>query len=139
MSKLFAKFQELKQENPDTLYLLKSGIFYIGLNEDAEKLSELFGFKITNLNDTVTKCGFPEKKLDFYTNLLNTCNVTFEIIDSVQEKVKNIPNYLQEQKIQNTLKSIEKLDMNQISFQDAFFLLKNLNENLKNLNKENEI
>lgn len=132
MSKLFDKFQELKKDNPDTLYLLKSGIFYIGLNEDAQKLSNLFNFKITNLNDTIVKCGFPEKKLEFYTNLLNTCNINFEIIDATQEKVKDIPNYLQEQNIQKTLKSIEKLEMDQISFQDAFFILKNLQNQLKN-------
>ena len=40
-----------------------------------------------------------------------------------------------EQKIQNTLKSIEKLDMNQISFQDAFFKLRELNEILKKCNE----
>lgn len=136
MNKLFAKFQELKQENSDTLYLLKNGIFYISLNKDAEKLSELFGFKITNLNDTVTKCGFPETKLDFYTNLLNTCNVDFEIIDVVQKKVKNVSNYLQQEKLNKILKSIEKLDMNQVSFQDAFYMLKDLNEKLKNFNEE---
>ena len=65
MSKLYDKFSSLKNSNKDTLYLFKSGIFFIALNEDATKLSEIFGFKITNLNDTVTKCGFPEKRLEF--------------------------------------------------------------------------
>lgn len=50
MSKLYDKFSSLKNSNKDTLYLFKSGIFFIALNEDATKLSEIFGFKITNLN-----------------------------------------------------------------------------------------
>ena len=71
MSKIYNKFKELKNENNDKIYLLKSGIFYIALNEDAEKVSKLFNFKITNLNGTVIKCGFPEKQLEKYTNLLS--------------------------------------------------------------------
>ena len=63
MSKIFNEFEKKKQENPNKLYLFKSGIFYIGLEEDATTLSKLFGFKITKLNDTVQKAGFPAKKL----------------------------------------------------------------------------
>lgn len=44
------------------IYLFKSGIFYIALEEDATFLSELLGFKLTNFNETVMKCGFPRKK-----------------------------------------------------------------------------
>ena len=63
MSKLFEKYLELKRSNKSRVYLIKSGIFYIALQEDAKTISELFDFKITNLNDEVVKCGFPEKKL----------------------------------------------------------------------------
>ena len=63
MSKIFNEFEKKKLENPDKLYLFKSGIFYIGLEEDATTLSKLFDFKITPLNDTVKKAGFPAKKL----------------------------------------------------------------------------
>ena len=52
MSKIFNEFEKKKLENPDKLYLFKSGIFYIGLEEDAENLSKLSDFKITPLNDT---------------------------------------------------------------------------------------
>ena len=68
MSKLFKEFEKRKQENQNKLYLFKSGIFYISLNEDAKKLSELFNFKITQLNDTVKKAGFPAKNLNIIQN-----------------------------------------------------------------------
>ena len=35
MSKLLAKYIELKKKNPDFVYLFKVGIFYIALDEDA--------------------------------------------------------------------------------------------------------
>ena len=81
MSKLYDKFLSLKNTNNEKLYLFKSGIFFIALNEDAKKLSDIFGFKITNLNDTVTKCGFPSKRIDYYSSLLNKMDVDFDIID----------------------------------------------------------
>lgn len=135
MSKLFNEYQIRKQKNPEKLYLFKSGIFYISLNEDAKKLSELFQFKITPLNDTVTKCGFPAKRLEFYTNLLQTCCVDFEIVDPNHNKIENLPDYLKDSKIKETLKTIEALDMNTISFQKAFEILKDLQENIKSLSE----
>ena len=55
MSKLYDKFLKMKTENSDKIYLFKSGIFYVALNEDAKVLANKFGLSITNLNDTVTK------------------------------------------------------------------------------------
>ena len=114
------------------LYLFKSGIFYLGLDEDAKKLSELFDFKMTDLNKTIKKVGFPAKKIDYYAKLLNACSVDFEIIDETQTKIENFNDYLHQEEIKNILLSVKKLDMNTISFQDAFYLLKDLNEKLKN-------
>ena len=133
MSKLFKEYEKLKQKNPDILYLFKSGIFYIGLNEDASKLANLFQFKITNLNDTVTKCGFPTKKLEFYTNLLNRCSVKFEIIDPNALKTSPI-DYLNYTKTKEILQSIANLDMNSISFEESFQILQDFNKTLKSLN-----
>ena len=42
MSKLYEKFLELKKANNNKIYLFKSGIFYIGLSEDAKVISELY-------------------------------------------------------------------------------------------------
>lgn len=139
MSKLFEKYQNLKKENPEKLYLLKSGIFYIGLDDDAKKLSELFSFKITNLNDTVVKCGFPETKLEFYTNLLKRCNVDFEIINSSQEKVINSDEYINTEKTKEIINSIIKLDMNSISFKSSYEFLNKIHTNLKEIYNKKEL
>lgn len=135
MSKLFKEYENLKKENSEILYLLKSGIFYVSLDDDAKKLSELFNFKITNLNDSVVKCGFPESKLEFYTNLLDKCNVEFKVISSIttSKKVENLSAYLNDEQAKNVLKTIKNIDMNNISFRESFELLEKLHNKIKNL------
>ena len=39
MSKLFTMYQNLKSENSSDLYLFKSGMFYIFLDDDARKIN----------------------------------------------------------------------------------------------------
>ena len=46
MSKLYDKFVRLKAANNDNVYLFKSGMFYLALNEDASKLADIFNFKV---------------------------------------------------------------------------------------------
>lgn len=133
MSKLYNEYLKLKNQNPEKIYLFKSGIFYISLNEDAEQLSKLFNFKITNLNDTVTKCGFPQKRLEYYTNLLTSCSVDFEIIDSNYPKIENYSDYLNNIKLKEIIDSIRDLDMNNITFQELFNFLSKINSDIKNI------
>lgn len=123
MSKLYVEYLKLKSKNTDKLYLFKSGIFYIALEDDAKKLSKLFEFKITNLNQSVIKCSFPQKRLEFYIDKLNSLNVPFEIIDLNYSKVDNYSDYLNNSKVKDIIQSIMKIDMNNISFKESFEFL----------------
>ena len=60
MSKLYNQYLKLKSDTKEKniIYLFKSGIFYICLDEDARKMSDIFDFKITPINEDVVKCGF---------------------------------------------------------------------------------
>ena len=133
MSKLYEKFLELKNCNKDKIYLFKSGIFYIALDTDAENLSQLFNFKITNLNDKVIKCGFPDKRLGYYSSLLSQNNVDFEIVDLKYSKIENYSDYLNNQKCKNIINALIELDLNNISFKESFYLLEKLSEDAKTL------
>ena len=97
MSKIFNEFEKKKLENPDKLYLFKSGIFYIGLEEDAEA----------------------------------NCSVDFEIVDLNFGKIESQEDYLNNQKVQEILKEIKNLDMNTVSYKEAFEILWKVNEELK--------
>lgn len=133
MSKLYVEYLKLKSENTDKLYLFKSGIFYIAIEDDAKKLSELFNFKLNNLNNTVMKCGFPQKRLEFYIDKLNSLNILFEIVDLNYSKVDNYSDYLNNNKIKDIIKSIIQIDMNNISFKESFEFLEKTKTELENI------
>ena len=63
MSKLYEKYKSLKENDNSKLYLFKSGIFYIFLEEDAKKMSSFFNLKLSKLNETVVKCRISCTKL----------------------------------------------------------------------------
>ena len=133
MSKLYDKFLSLKNTNNEKLYLFKSGIFFIALNEDATKLSEIFGFKITNLNDTVTKCGFPSKRIDYYSSLLNKMNVDFDIIDFSTTSTKSTKDYINSYNFDDIIDLLINIDFNNITFKEAFETLYDLSNRTKKI------
>ena len=81
MSKLVETYSKLKEDNPNTILLFKQGIFFIALADDAQKLSNSFGFKLTYLNSETLKCGFPCSNIDKYLNKFNNMNLEIRIID----------------------------------------------------------
>ena len=133
MSKLYDKFLSLKNTNNEKLYLFKSGIFFIALNEDAKKLSDIFGFKITNLNDTVTKCGFPSKRIDYYSSLLNKMNVDFDIIDFSTTSTKSTKDYINSYNFDDIIDLLINIDFNNITFKEAFETLYDLSNRTKKI------
>ena len=133
MSKLYSEYVKLKEQNNKKIYLFKSGIFYISLQDDAQKLAEMFNFKIINLNDKITKCGFPLKRLDFYVNLLNQNHVDFEIVDNNYSKIENYSDYLKNENIKKIINSIQSLDMDNITFRESFEFLSDLKNKLSQI------
>ncbi len=133
MSKLYTEYLKLKNKDAEKIYLFKSGIFYIALDDDAKKLSELFDFKITNLNESVVKCGFPQKRLEYYTNLLSNSNIPFEVIDLNYSKIDNYSDYLNNMKTKDIIQSIMAIDMNNISFKESFEFLDKIKKQLQEI------
>lgn len=137
MSKLYNSYRRLKQNNPQKIYLFKSGMFYISLQEDAEKLSNIFGFRITKLNEEVKKVGFPINRLDYYGSKLNKMsNVEFEVVDSNYSHVENYNDYLNNSKLKNITDSILKLDLDNTTFRQAYDILTELKIKIKEVYKE---
>lgn len=129
MSKLLNLYSMLKKEDSNKLYLLKSGIFYIALEDDALTLSDLFNFKLTDLNANTIKCGFPVSKISYYSHLLNLNNVEFKIIDPNEPLVITTTHSSYDQIIQEIL----NIDFNNLTFKDAFFKLQDFQTKLKKL------
>ena len=115
MSKLFTMYQNLKSENSSDLYLFKSGMFYIFLDDDARKINELLGLKLTNLNSSVQKCGFPQNSLNKYLKLLNYLPYSIKIIDGSSMTKYNVSEYILDQNCFNILSKLSSVDINSLS------------------------
>ena len=131
MSKLLKLYTSLKKENKEILYLFKSGIFYIALDDDALTLSELFNFKIIDLNEKSIKCGFPVNKISYYSHLLNLNNIKFKIIDP------NTPITINNNNFDSIINKILDINFDELTFKDAFFTLQEIQNELKNISASN--
>jgi DNA mismatch repair ATPase MutS len=130
MSKLLTKFQELKRQDPSKLYVFKSGIFYLFLQEDAKTVSPILNLKITNLNETTVKCGFPVANLDKYLSLLKMTPYEVEFIENSESKPTSSKKYLSLQSLEGTLTKIANLKIDDLSVSEAFALLTDLQEQI---------
>uniref|UniRef100_UPI003FEEE2C7 hypothetical protein n=1 Tax=Candidatus Merdicola sp. TaxID=3085652 RepID=UPI003FEEE2C7 len=126
MSKLMKQYQELKKEDPDSIYIFQVGIFYNILNEDARIVSNKIGLKLTNLSPEIIKCGFPIAKLDKYTQLLDSHNLKYKLVPTHASSNQNTS-------YNNIIKKIKNIDLNNTTCKEAFDILYNIQQNLKNI------
>lgn len=133
MSKLYNKYQTLKHTNSSKVYLFKSGIFYLFLDKDAIEISNILGLKLTSLNESIKKCGFPSSKLSKYTELLEHLNIDYQIIDENLNSIHLQENYIKQNDIISIIDSIKKIDPDKLSPIQAFELIRNYHEILVNM------
>ena len=132
MSKLLKQYEQLKKEDASRIYLFRVGIFYNILNEDAKIINEKLGLKITDLGPNIFKCGFPVSQLNKYTTLFNKMEIKHTVIDNLPNS--NIKEYMNNVEIKKILNKITDLDMNNITFHQAFDTLLDIQNKLKDIN-----
>jgi DNA mismatch repair ATPase MutS len=133
MSKLINIYNQLKQQDNETLYLFKSGIFYIFLDEDAKKISKEINLKLTNLNDNFVKCGFPATAIDKYFNLLNSTSYKIKIIDNINNLSFDFKNFVINESVQDLITKIKTVDINNLSVSEAYAFIEDLKKLVINL------
>ena len=121
MSKLYTKYLSLKKEtNSSKIYLFKSGIFYLFIDEDAKMMSPLLQLKLTNLNPTVLKCGFPVNSLEKYMPLLEQTGKTIEIID-LEKNISSSPKkFIITKDVKDFITYLSSQDSNNLSVKEAY-------------------
>ena len=82
MSKLYKKYMSLKINDSSKVYLFKSGIFYIFLDDDARTMSPILNLKLSNLNSVIVKCGFPINSSTKYFNILKKLDYDICVIEN---------------------------------------------------------
>lgn len=133
MSKLLSQYEELKKQQPNVIYLFKVGIFYNILNDDAKILNKKIGLKITDLGPHIFKCGFPISQIDKYVAILNKIGLKYEIIDNSPNQ--NTNDYLKNIETKKIIKKILEIDFNNITFQQSFNMLLDIQKKLKSIYK----
>ena len=133
MSKLLKQYEEFKKQDPNTIYLFRIGIFYNILNSDAKVINEKLGLKITDLGPNISKCGFPISQLDKYVELLKKNDLKYKIIDNLPNQ--NTNDYLNNIEIKKIINKILDIDFDNITFQQSFNMLLDIQNKLKNICK----
>ncbi len=128
MSKLLNNYNNLKKQDSEILYLFKNGAFYIALEDDAKLLSKEFNLKITNLNETTIKCGFPCSSFDKYYLKLQNLNKDFKIID--KDTISSATAYFENQKVKNLINEIKSVDINNLSISEAYAFIEKLHNSI---------
>lgn len=131
MSKMFQLYKQLKTENNKVIYLFKSGIFYIALDDDAIYLSNLFNFKLTNLNSSVVKCGFPTTSIDKYIKLFSSYGINFKLIDYDLNTIYSPKEFQLNINIKDLLNSINSVDTDNLSISEVYNFIEDLKEKVK--------
>lgn len=138
MSKLYKKYLQLKETENEKMYLFKVGIFFLFLDEDAKKISDMLDLKLTTLSGDVLKCGFPTSKITKYTKILDSCNINYEIIDMETDKALTKEDYLKSDTINNVVEEIKKVDISNTSPIQALNVLMGLKTKIEEMEKQNE-
>ena len=132
MSKILKQYKELKEKDASSIYIFRIGIFYNILNEDAKILNEKLSLKITSLSPEIIKSGFPISSLEKYTKKLDNLQLQYKVIDDLPQN-SNIVDYSKNIEIKKILKKISEIDMNNTTFQQAFNILLEIQNKLKNI------
>lgn len=123
MNNLYNNYSKLKQENKDLVYLFKSGVFYVALEEDAKLLSKMLDLKINTQNKSFIKCGFPVSKIEKYKIFLDNMNIKYQIIEELE---KDSINYSPSLEVKKLIELINSKDIDSLSIIDAYKHMKQI-------------
>ena len=133
MSKLVSLYNSLKESNPSVMYLFKSGMFYIFLDEDAKKINQFFDLKLTYFTPNIVKCGFPINSLEKYLNILKNMNYEIKIIVTSKDTSYSIKDYTVNNKTIELLQKISKIDIDNLSVKEAYDFIENIKSIANNI------
>lgn len=131
---LYSKYLALKEKDANTIYLFKSGIFFLALQDDATLMSKELNLKTTNLSKDVIKCGFPVSRGEHYFRILEAKNLSFSIVDDIYF-VENYNDYINNTELKQIVNKIISIDFDTITFKEAYQILLDTSNSLKEIYK----
>ena len=135
--KLYSKYIQLKKQNPNIVYLFKSGIFYLALDEDATKLSESLKLSLGKLNKDVVKVGFPVSSRERYVRLLEALSIPFQFVDDTYGVIENYSDYSNNEKLKSIVSKVLAIDFDNLTFKESFGILFGMQKELQEIYSDN--
>ena len=79
----------LKEKDKTKKYLVKSGKFYIYLDDDAREVNKVTTLKLTSFGSGV-KCGFPINSLEKYLGIFENIGMDVVVVESFQDIINEV-------------------------------------------------
>lgn len=139
MSKIYNKYIELKSDpnHPEnTLYLFKSGLFFIFIDKDAQIISPYLNLKLGQLNDSIVKCGFPINSLQKYLNLIKNTPYQIEIVSFDSDKPMVSSQYMYTENLKTIIDEILQINVDTLSISQAYDFLYDIQNKLNLIYEE---
>lgn len=137
MSKIYNKYLELKSKKDNKiLYLFKSGIFFIFIDDDAKIISQHLNLKLGKLNDKIVKCGFPINSLEKYMNVLKDIPYKIEIVNLSCSKTLSAFDYCYYENIKNIVNELITVNIDSLSISEAYDFLYKMKNKLVVINRD---
>ena len=99
-------------------------------------LSSKFKFKLTNLNNSILKCGFPVSSIDKYIKLFSFNNIKFEIVNLEENILYQPQDFALNKEIENLLDSISSVDINNLSVSKAYEFIETIQNQTEKIQNE---
>ena len=118
---MLEKYYKYKIDYKDYIVFIKCGSFYEVMGNDALIINKLFGYKIKKLSNTF-KVGFPCSNIDRITNILDSKEINYIIVDEDNFKDKPFEN----NKYKEYTFDLNKLELNSIRIDRIYTYLKDM-------------
>ena len=88
-----------KEENKGKIVLVRCGIFFIAIGNDAVLLNKLYGLKVTCFQDKICKVGVPVSFVLKYLDIFESDGYSYVLYDYEKNTKQLIPQYRYEKKL----------------------------------------
>ena len=128
------RYEYYKIKYKEYIILIKSGNFYVALQQDAIVLNDIFKYKL-NISNNIIKVGFPVNSLNKILKTLDNININYIVLDkNILHINKNKTNMYNKYINNNTSNYILRIkNINNILNQIIYNNIDNVLESIENI------
>ena len=128
------RYEYYKIKYKEYIILIKSGNFYVALQQDAIVLNDIFKYKL-NISNNIIKVGFPINTLNKILKTLDNININYIVLDKnilhINKSKTNMYNKYINNNISNYILRIKNI--NNILNQNIYNNIDNVLDSIENI------